>query len=88
MSAEAANRRWLANKATLGRNTLKSTWGKKQRHLCEGFLPSASYGGAIDECREDDQCRLWVGNGEYSSQVNYCPFCGHKARTDAAGESG
>ena len=70
----------------------KSAWEAvleaNKPHLCEGGLPSASYGNAIDECREDDQGRFWVGNGEYSSQVNYCPFCGHKARTDAAVESG
>lgn len=25
---------------------------------------------------------LWVGNGEYTSQVNYCPYCGYKAEVE------
>ena len=83
MSADAANRRWLANKATLGRNTLKSTYRKKKRHMCEGDLPAESYGAAIDACYEDDQGRLWVSNGEYSSAVNFCPYCGQRARVQA-----
>ena len=23
--------------------------------------------------------QFWVGNGEYGSQVNFCPYCGAKA---------
>lgn len=59
----------------------KPTFKKKERHLCEGCLPSDSYGGALNECREDDQGRLWVSNGEYASAVNFCPYCGYKAST-------
>ena len=39
-----------------------------------------AYGQALDGCWEDESGELWAGNGEYSSRVNYCPFCGFKAR--------
>lgn len=42
--------------------------------------PSRYYGAAITRCIEDSEGRLWVDNGEYSSQVNYCPFTGIKAK--------
>ena len=29
---------------------------------------------------------LFAGNGEYESQVNYCPFCGYKASEPVATE--
>jgi hypothetical protein len=48
-------------------------------HLCVPNSPDGAYGPAIDECNEDDEGRFWVGNGEYESQVNYCPVCGMKA---------
>ena len=35
-------------------------------------------GPAIEYCYEDDY-GMFAGNGEYESQVNYCPFCGEKA---------
>jgi hypothetical protein len=54
-----------------------------ERHKCEGELPESAYGSAIDWCREDEQGRLWAENDEYSSQVNYCPYCGFKARVPA-----
>ncbi len=43
-------------------------------------FPSAGYGPAIDECREDEDGRLWAFNSEYETQVNFCPFCGHEAK--------
>lgn len=46
-------------------------------HECEGKLPVRGYGAAIDYCREDPDGTLWVGNGEYGSQVNFCPYCGY-----------
>ena len=49
------------------------------KHNCECESPHASYGPAIHYCIEDDEGRFWVGNDEYESQVNYCPFCGAKA---------
>jgi len=47
-------------------------------HYCDGRLPFGLWGQAILNCREEDG-QFWVENGEYSSQVNYCPFCGAKA---------
>jgi len=48
-------------------------------HHCKGFLPESLYGPAIDECSERGG-KLYVSNGEYESQVNYCPFCGYEAK--------
>ena len=45
-------------------------------------LKSDSYGRAIYSCYErevEGGKELWVGNNEYESQVNYCPYCGKKA---------
>jgi wobble nucleotide-excising tRNase len=44
------------------------------------------YGGAIRRCQEDEDGTLWVDNGEYASQVNYCPFCGYQARVQVLPE--
>ena len=49
-------------------------------HRCEGELPHDGYGPAIDVCIENDNGQLWVSNDEYASQVNYCPYCGYKAK--------
>lgn len=38
------------------------------------------YMDAVNYCTEDDEGVLHVGNGEYSSVVNYCPFCGFKSK--------
>jgi len=50
------------------------------RHLC--FIPCKQHlhGAAIDECFEDEDFFLFVNNGEYGSQVNFCPFCGYEAK--------
>lgn len=40
-------------------------------------------GHAIDSCEEDEHAFLWAGNGEYESMVNFCPFCGYKAKRSA-----
>jgi hypothetical protein len=48
-------------------------------HQCDGALPENSYGAAIEDCSENENGELWVGNGEYESQVNFCPYCGFKA---------
>jgi hypothetical protein len=29
---------------------------------------------------------LWVGNNQYQSQVNYCPYCDHKAETQVVND--
>jgi hypothetical protein len=52
-------------------------------HHCEGMTNEDNYGGAINECEEYDNGSLWVTNDEYDSQVNYCPFCGYKAKLQA-----
>lgn len=48
-------------------------------HDCGGPTPHGDYGEAIDSCHELDDGTFWVGNGEYSSQVNFCPYCGAAA---------
>lgn len=52
----------------------------KNFHYCE--LPHSFhlYGPAVEDCFEDEDGRLFVDNGEYGSQVNYCPVCGYKAK--------
>jgi ligand-binding sensor domain-containing protein len=39
------------------------------------------WGDAITYTRIDEQGKMWVGNGEYESQVNYCPMTGEAAKT-------
>lgn len=51
----------------------------RKQHDCSQDLPTAAYGAAITACEEDDDGGFWAGNGEYESQVNFCPFCGEKA---------
>jgi len=49
-------------------------------HACEVGVPSRCY-TLDDDCHEDLVGRLFFRNGEYSySQVNYCPYCGYKAK--------
>lgn len=43
-------------------------------------------GPAIDYCIEYDDEKLFAGNREYESQVNFCPICGYKAKTMIAEE--
>lgn len=38
------------------------------------------HGPAVDRCTERADGSLWVDNGEYGSRVNFCPFCGFKAK--------
>lgn len=53
----------------------------KPGHFCEDdYLPSAMHGDAVTKCAEMETGELWVSNGEYASQVNFCPFCGFAAR--------
>jgi hypothetical protein len=49
-------------------------------HTCEGNLPEGGYGAAIEGCSEKEDGTLWAGNGEYDSQVAFCPYCGFAAR--------
>jgi ribosomal protein L37E len=38
------------------------------------------YGDAIYECYEHGDGTLRAGNGEYESQVDFCPYCGYSAK--------
>lgn len=51
-----------------------------ESHRCEGALPSAIHGDAFSVAYEQADGSLWVENGEYASQVNFCPYCGFKAK--------
>ncbi len=50
-------------------------------HSCslKGFCYGIA-GPAILDCTENEDGELWAGNGEYDTQVNFCPACGHKAK--------
>jgi hypothetical protein len=37
-------------------------------------------GPAVTVCLEREDGSLWAGNMEYTSRVNFCPFCGFRAR--------
>lgn len=49
-----------------------------KEHKCKDDLPFRLYGQAIMRC-DEEKGEFWVGNGEYSSRVNFCPFCGARA---------
>ncbi len=54
----------------------------ENKHHCRGDRLYGPYGSIDDpdyECYENDQGEFWATMGEYSGQVNYCPFCGVKA---------
>ena len=54
----------------------------KLGHLHENVnYPTDGYGPAFDGVYELSDGTLWIGNGEYGSQVNYCPVCGAAAIT-------
>lgn len=42
----------------------------------------SAYGEAVEDCHEDERGFFWVGNGEYGTPVEFCPFCGAKAPRD------
>lgn len=50
---------------------------KKDGHHCE---VEEEYMGAVFDCYELEDGTLHVGNGEYGSQVSFCPFCGFEAK--------
>lgn len=41
--------------------------------------PNGLWGPAVEYTRVDSLGKMWAGNGEYETQVNYCPFSGVKA---------
>ncbi len=55
-------------------------------HYCDSELPSHGRGSCVDECSEDEEGRLFVGNGEYGSQINFCPYCGYEAKIKVSDE--
>lgn len=55
---------------------------KDNGHRCKGTLPEAAYGKAITYCYEDTDGKLWITNEEYASQVDFCPYCGCKAKIE------
>lgn len=59
----------------------------KYTHECELSSPCDDYGPAITDVWEDEK-GLWAINGEYSSQVNYCPVCGYKAKKQVSAALG
>lgn len=48
-------------------------------HQCDLNSPFDGHGPAVDSCDEYNDGTFWVGNGEYGSQVNFCPVCGAEA---------
>jgi len=62
---------------------------KKKLHCCM-VAPGTvrdyeGWGNAIDLCEGHEDGTFWVGNSEYGSQVNFCPFCGQKAPVQITG---
>lgn len=45
----------------------------------EHRAPNELWGPAITYTRIDDEGKMWAGNDEYETQVNYCPFTGNPA---------
>jgi hypothetical protein len=53
----------------------------------DGELFHDGYGTAVTYCEENDVGEFWVGNGEYGSRVNFCPFCGKQSPTPVTRDS-
>lgn len=53
----------------------------ENKHYCHAPKEAKSYqyGVAVLECWQEEDGTLTVDNGEYASQVNYCPYCGYEA---------
>jgi hypothetical protein len=45
----------------------------------EYLAPRGAWGDATTYTRIDESGKMWIGNEEYESQVNYCPMTGAKA---------
>lgn len=43
------------------------------------------HGAAVSYCEENERGELWASNGEYGTRVNFCPFCGQRARVPVHG---
>jgi hypothetical protein len=59
-----------------------------EQHYCRLNFPAhpGYWGQAVTHCEEEPNGTLWVQNGEFGSQVNFCPNCGFEARTKAIPE--
>lgn len=57
---------------------MKSKKIKEEHGHGDDYAVFGNYGEAITGLREIDG-ELWIGNGEYCTQVNFCPYCGKKA---------
>lgn len=53
-------------------------------HNCYFDSPCGDFGPAIDSVAEREDGTLWATNGEYISQVNFCPSCGYEAKVKVA----
>jgi len=42
-------------------------------------IPSGAWGDAVTYTRIDEDGKMWIGNNEYESQVNFCPVTGEPA---------
>lgn len=66
---------------------LRGVQTERLLHQCKGRTPEDdsfnSHGAAIVTCGETHEGKLFVDNGEYSSQVSFCPYCGYKAKVPA-----
>ncbi len=56
-------------------------WNKPGQHFCTISSAEPGFSDAIEHVAEQDDGTFWAGNGEYESQVNFCPVCGAKAPT-------
>jgi hypothetical protein len=54
----------------------KNKYLKTKDEYC---APRGAWGDATTYTRIDESGKMWIGNGEYESQVNYCPMTGAKA---------
>lgn len=53
---------------------------KPDKWKIEYCLPDNLFGESISYTRIDADGKMWIGNGEYESQVNFCPVTGKKSR--------
>ena len=52
-------------------------------HVCEKRFDHSKRGPSVEYCKTMEDGTIWIGNDEYESMVNYCPFCGMKALSGA-----
>jgi hypothetical protein len=69
-------------KIKIGKHIVEYFEPEDYEHYCEMPLESDNQmaGPAISYCKQYSDGFLFAGNGEYESQVNFCPICGYKAK--------